>query len=191
MTLGRESPDQPQAPSVLDVASTQAFLDQARVLADWHRQRADGFESKASTLIGFSGVILTLLTLTSSPISHVRGSWQTLLVILAVLGAVAFLVAAVAAVVVMNPRQYRYAARSQLRREWENYRDHPSLTTAQILGMLADQLICAGDKSPIDTLADDALDRGKWVRVSVVSLLVGLGLLAAVAAILVIEVALR
>lgn len=191
MTLNRGSPDQPEAPRVHDVASTQAFLDQARALADWHRQRADGFESKASTLIGFSGVILTLLTLTSPPISDVRGCWQTLLVVLVVLAAVAFLVAAVAAVVVMKPREYRYAARSQLRREWGNYRDDPSLTTAQIVGMLADQLICAGDKSPIDTLAEDALDRGKWVRASVISLLLGLGLLAAVAAILVIEVALR
>ncbi len=191
MPLDGGSPDQPQVPRVHDVASTQAFLDQARALADWHRQRADGFESKASTVIGFSGVILTLLTLTSPPISDVRGYWQTLLVTLVVLAAAALLVAAVASVLVMKPREYRYAARTQLRREWENYRDDPSLTTAQVLGMLADQLICAGDKSPIDTLAEDALDRGRWVRRSVTSLLVGLGLLSAVAAILVIEVALR
>lgn len=53
--------------------------------------------------------------------------------------------------------------------------------------MFADQLICAGEPSPIDTLAADALTRGKWVRVSVISLLVGFAILAVVAVVLVIE----
>lgn len=191
MPQGSESGDHPMAPREHDVGSVQAFLDQGRALADWHRQRADGFESKAGTLLGFSGVILTLLTLTAPPISDVRGFWRTLLVILVVLSAASFLVAAVAAVAALRPREYRYAARTQLRREWEAYRDGAGRTTVQILGMLADQLICAGEQSPIDTLAEDALGRGKAVRVSVYSLLVGLALLTAVASILAIEVALR
>ena len=73
----------------------------------------------------------------------------------------------------------------------KTYRDNAERTTVQILGMLADQLICAGERSPIDTLAEDALARGKAVRLSVYSLLVGLGLLTAVATILAIEVGLR
>src|SRR2546426_5231706 len=137
-----------------DAATVQAFLEQARALADWHRQRADGFESKAGILIGFSGVILTLLTLTVRPIDNVHGCWRTTLVMFVVAAAASFLLSSVAAVVVIKPREYRYASRAQLRREWENYRDHLGLSPAQVLGMLADQLICAEDKSPIDTLAD-------------------------------------
>lgn len=109
---------QPAEPVGHDAATVQAFLDQARALADWHRQRADSFETKASTVIGFSGVVLTLLTLTAEPIGDVTGSWRTPLVALVAVSAATFLGAAVAAVFVMKPRGYRYASREQLRKEW-------------------------------------------------------------------------
>jgi hypothetical protein len=113
------------------------------------------------------------------------------LIVLMILAAASFLASAITAVMVLRPREYRYAGREQLREEWENYRDDPDRTTAQVLGMLADQLICGGDgekKSPVDSLADDAQARGHLVARSVGALLVGLVLLVAVATILFFEV---
>jgi hypothetical protein len=104
-------------PAGHDAEVLRAFLEQARALADWHRQRAE-----------------------------------------------------------------------------EAYKSDPQRTNVQVVGMLADQLIRGGPgeaDSPIDTIAVDAKTRGEWVYRSIVLVLIGLALLAATAAILLIEVAAR
>jgi hypothetical protein len=122
----------------------------------------------------------------------VRRGWNVVLVGLVIMSAVASVLAAVCSLLVLNPRGYRYASRVQLRREWESYRGpKPELEAWQVIGLLADQLICAGDTSPIDTLAEDARTRGDWVCRSMTYLLVGLALLAGIAVILAVEGALR
>jgi hypothetical protein len=56
-----------------NAAALDAFLEQARTMAAWHEARADAFERKASTLLGFVGVILVLLPSLRAPITKAHG----------------------------------------------------------------------------------------------------------------------
>jgi hypothetical protein len=54
-------------------ATLDTFLEHARAMAAWHEARADAFERKASTLLGFVGVILVLLPTLRAPIAEAHG----------------------------------------------------------------------------------------------------------------------
>lgn len=179
--------ERPYSPEAL-----RAFLEQSGTVAEWHRQRAENFESKAGTILGFSGVLLALTTQVVRPIDEVRGGWQVSLVILTASGAVAFLASAVFALRTLRAREYRYSSTAQLRRVWVEYRDRSAYEDTQVVGMFADSLICGGDgQSPIESLVDDADQRGKDLGWSISLLFVGLVLEAAVAAVLSVEVMVR
>ena len=170
----------------------RAFLEQARFLSTWLRDSGDKLESKAATVLGSAGVLLTLMTLSVSPIRDVRGRWSAVLVVLAIGAAVSFFGSAFAAFSALRIRKYEFASREQLRDEWVTYRDAPALREFAVLGMLADQLICGDQEtSPIESLADDVTHRGTWVRASILALLVGLGLVGVMATLLLIEVSVR
>jgi hypothetical protein len=157
------------------VETLQVFLDQARSLAVWHRDQADAFESKAGTVMGFTGVILTLLTLAGAPIADVENhAWRTALVVLVIAAAVCFLVTAVASIMALRVREYRFASAAQLQREWVKFYDGKPLGQAEAVATFADQLIrgSEGHKAPIESLSDDARTRGRWVSTSIWSMLV-------------------
>lgn len=181
---------EPQVTGYHSVEALRGFLEHARSVAEWHRQRSDNFESKAGTVLGLASVVLVLTTQSVEPISDVRGGWQVFLTVLTALGALAFLGSGVFAVRTLRPRKYRYASTKQLRREWIAYRDSAPYKDTQVIGMFADSLICGSpdEPSPIESLVDDANARGKHLGWSIGLLFVGLALEAAVAATLAIEV---
>src|SRR6266511_1650864 len=89
------------------VAALEAFLDHARAMAAWHETRADAFERKASTLLGFVGVILVLLPTLRAPIAEAHGFRMRLFLVgLAVASALLLALAAVATAMVLKPREY-------------------------------------------------------------------------------------
>lgn len=184
--------DDPEPPEH-SVEVAQSFLGQARALADWHRQRADNFESKAGSVLGFSGAIIVLSALVVSPIGEVHGRWQVAMIVGAVLASASFLTSGAFAIAVLWPREYQFASRSQLQTEWMRFQHSAEMTDFQIVGMLADQLICGTDKdkSPLETLVKGATTRGKALQKSIAALAVGFVLDAAVAAALLIEVSVR
>lgn len=187
---GESVPREPPAEEP-DPAAVEAFRAQAWAMAAWHRDQGDSFEGKAGSALGFSGVILTLLTLAAAPIAEVRSdTWRTALVGLMIAAAGAFLFAAVGSIMVLRPRKYRFSSTSQLRTEWEKFYEGKPMSHADALMLFTDQLICGsqGETGPIASLAADTETRGHWVARSICSMLVGFALLVAVAAIVLIEV---
>lgn len=170
----------------------RAFLDQARWLADWHRQAGDRFENKAATILGSSGVLVVLANLVAEPSRDVRGRWSVTLVALLVAATIAFVAAALASVWALRPRKYEIASRQQLKDEWSVYYDTPHRDEVAVVGMVVDQLVRgSSEKSPIDSLAADAKRRGDCVRVAIWALLSGLACMTGSAVILFVEASVR
>jgi hypothetical protein len=120
--LSVPAPEQVPTAPTYDAAALEAFLEQARAAAAWHEARADAFERKASTLLGFVGVILVLLPMLRTPIAEAHGfRMRMVLVVLAVAAAVLLTMAAGAIAMVLKPRPYTEASDAQLRKEWTAY----------------------------------------------------------------------
>ncbi len=148
-------------------AALETFLEQARVAAAWQEARADAFERKASTLLGFVGVILVLMPTLRAPIANAHGHhWRMVLVGLAITAAVLLALAAASAALVYLPRKYATPDVDQLRTEWAAYarEGQAHLTPEQLTGLFVDQLIRRTDPSPLVTLREDANKRGRWVQ---------------------------
>lgn len=187
MRWGRRPPTraslatEPIATEVLapyDVNVIEAFLSQARHLAEWYRVQGAGFETKAGLILGFSAAILGLFPLSIQPITRAFGSWQIVVVVTALAAAVATACAALCCVIVLWPRTYRYASRSQLESIWEEYKQAPSDRLSEgwsVLGTLTDQLVVGGasNESPLASLARDSQERGRWFLCACASIVAG------------------
>ena len=60
LPFGRKEPDSEATPAAPE-PSPQVFIDQARWLLEWDRQRSESFVNRAIAILGFDGVALTLL----------------------------------------------------------------------------------------------------------------------------------
>jgi hypothetical protein len=152
-----------------NAAALDAFLGQARAMAAWYEARADAFERKASTLLGFAGVILVLLPTLREPIAMAHGPrMRVALVALAVLAAILLALAAMAATMVLMPRPDTAPSLPQLSSEWAKYARHGQAhqTQEHLTGLFVDQLIKRADpqSSPLETLRADAVKRAKWTK---------------------------
>jgi hypothetical protein len=147
-------------------AALETFLEHARAMAAWHEARASAFERKASTLLGFVGVILVLLPTLRAPIADAHGRHMRMVLVgLAVLAVVLLALAAVSTAMVLLPREYEEPSLPQLRERWTSYYDHADLMPEGITGMFVDQLVRGTkSRSPIETLYDDAEKRAKWMK---------------------------
>ena len=161
-----EPPPLTERRSRYSAAALKTFLEHARATAAWHEARASGFERKASTLLGFVGVILVLLPTLRAPIADAHGRHMRMFLVgLAVLAAVLLALAAVSTAMVLLPRAYDVPSLPQLRERWTAYYDHADLTPEGVTGMFVDQLVRAtGDSSPLESLLDDAEKRAKWMK---------------------------
>jgi hypothetical protein len=150
-----------------NAAALQTFLEQARAAAAWHEARADAFERKASTLLGFVGVILVLMPTLRGPIARADGHHvRMVLVGLAIATAVLLALAAASAALVLLPRGYAMAGVDQLRTEWAAYAKEGQVhrTPEHLTGLFVDQLIRRVDPSPLVTLREDAKKRAGWME---------------------------
>src|SRR6266540_1646556 len=148
-------------------AALETFLEQARVAAAWQEARSDAFERKASTLLGFIGVILVLMPTLRAPIAHAHGHhWRMVLVGSAITAAILLTLAAISAALVVLPRGYAMPSVDQLRKEWAAYaREGQTHRTPEgITGLFVDQLIRRTDPSPLVTLREDAKKRAGWME---------------------------
>jgi hypothetical protein len=160
-------------------------------MATWHEARASAFERKASTLLGFVGVILVLLPTLRVPIAKAHGHHMRMaLVGLAITAAMLLALAAVATAMVLVPRKYEVPNLPQLRREWTVYRakGRAHLAPKQVSAMLVDQLVRGSKpRSPIETLYADAEKRAKWMRWAGWLVLAGVVVLGSLTTMLLVE----
>ncbi|SRR6266508_509853 len=172
------------------VAALEAFLDHARVMAAWHETRADAFERKASTLLGFVGVILVLLPTLRAPIAKAHGPHMRMFLVgLAIAVAVLLALAAVSAALVLLPREYVAPDVAQLRREWTAYAKEGQAhrTPEHLTGLFVDQLIRRTDPSPLETLRDDGETRARWMKRATWLVLAGVLVLGSLTGTLLVE----
>jgi hypothetical protein len=173
-------------------AALDAFLEHARAMAAWHEARAGAFERKASTLLGFIGVILVLLPGLRTPIAKAHGDrMRMVLVALAILAAVLLALAALSAAMVLKPRGYTEPSLKQLRSEWTAYakEGRAHRTPEHLTGLFVDQLVYRADVelSPLETLRNDARERSVWMERATWLVLFGVLTLAALTSALLVE----
>jgi hypothetical protein len=176
-------------PPRLDHEAVEAFLVAARAVADWQQARAEAFERKAQSLLGFSGVLLVLLPTLWAPISRTRSTdTRHLLEALALLAVVLLALAAVAAALTLRRRRYANIDLEQLRAEWTTYRHRARRTAPEVLGLLADQLICGSTPvSPLESLQQDTKTRGRWMARAMWLLVAGIAVLAGLVGVLLVS----
>ena len=156
-----------------DLAAFQAFLDQARWVADWQVRRTESFERKAGAVVAFAGVILTLQTVVvRSIISVPRTVLAGVIFVLLVLSAGHLVAAALQSIKVLATREYRGPNLEQLRSEWAQYKADGHMSPEGTVQLLADQLLkeSAGKAAPVQSLHDDAKDRGEHFSSALVRL---------------------
>jgi hypothetical protein len=178
---GKEDvPSEPLSKDPRELAGFQAFLDQARWLAEWQWRRGEAFERKAGALLAFVGIILTLQTVVARSLITVPKTlfaWTT--AALLIVSAVALFVAAVACLFVLKLRKYEMPSIEQLRKQWTQYAAQGHLSPEGVTGLLADQLLRgSGSLAPVEGLRKDADDRGGRMLVAVRALFVSIAALA-------------
>jgi hypothetical protein len=188
----RQPAQAPERESRYSTAALDTFLEHARAMAAWHEARADAFERKASTLLGFIGVILVLLPGLRTSIAGAHGHrMRMFLVALAVGAAVLLALAAVSAAMVLKPRGYTEPSLPQLRREWTAYakEGRAHRTPEHLTGLFVDQLVHRADArlSPLETLRKDARTRSVWMECATWLVLSGVLALAALTGALLVE----
>ncbi len=161
-------------------------------MAVWHEARADAFERKASTLLGFVGVILVLLPTLRPSIAGAHGHHiRMLLVGLAIGAAVLLALAALAGAMVLKPRPYTAPSLTQLLLEWSAYAKHGRAhrTPEHLSGLFVDQYIrrTNPELSPLQTLRDDVEKRAWWMKCATWLVLFGVLLLASLTSTLLVE----
>jgi hypothetical protein len=188
----------PAAPAPTDrgakhsAAALETFLEHARATAAWHEARAGSFERKASTLLGFIGVILVLLPGLRTPIAGAHGHRMRMaLVGLAIAAAVLLALAALSAAMVLKPRGYTEPSLQQLRSVWTAYAQEGRAyrTPEQLTGLFVDQLVYRANVglSPLETLRNDARTRSEWMERATWLVLSGVLALAALTITLLVE----
>jgi hypothetical protein len=188
----RQPAPAPERGSRYSAAALNTFLEHARAMAAWHEARADAFERKASTLLGFIGVILVLLPGLRAPIAGAHGHrMRMFLVGLAIGTAVLLALAAVSAGMVLKPRGYTEPSLPQLRREWTAYakEGRAHRTPEHLTGLFVDQLVHRADArlSPLETLRDDAKKRARWMKCATWLVLAGVLVLGGLTSALLVE----
>jgi hypothetical protein len=148
-------------------------LDQARWLADWQWRRSESYERKAGALAAFVTFVLTAqIVVVRSIISVPRTPFAWAIVGFLAISTCSLAIAALLSIRTLTPRDYQAASIGQLRKEWKEYNvsGHLSamenvsrhLPDAGLVGLFAEQLIEeTEEKSPIQSLHDDAKKRGK------------------------------
>jgi hypothetical protein len=146
----------------------EAFLEQARWMADWQWRRGEAFEGKAGRILGFVGIILPLQTaVLRSVITVPNTTFAWLTAILFAFSALALVTTAVACVMVLKPRTYQSPMTTQVTEQWREYLARGRLSPEAVLGLFADQLLQgSGQHAPVEELRLDAKGRGKWMTIA-------------------------
>lgn len=164
-----ETPDRSPSPQKVDEDEgikqehVSVFAEETRYQLELYWRLAEGFERRAATVLGFSGVILSVL-IAIRPDQQVLGSPTVKGVATALLGfgAGLLVLAAGLAMLVLRPRRVRVPTLGQLREEWHGLgRDDIPRPPMQIRGTFVDVYI----KSPgtLGSWREDARVRGQWL----------------------------
>lgn len=130
----------PKDRSTQTKAELDAFVDQSRWLIEYHDKRGDSLTTRATALLGFSGVILVLLVRGPLP----EGVRVTLCIQVAGIVAIAsLLVCAAACLITILPGATTAPGVDELRKNWERWLEKEG--RGKVLGDIADSYLMAND----------------------------------------------
>lgn len=141
---------------------SEVFIAQARWLLEWHDRRSEAFITRAVALLGFDGVVLTLL-IQGAALHGIKASawtWGFLTIsLLALLGSALFALLAIA------PQEVAVPHVQQLRSWWGEHagEPYPGSTAPRIAESLLNSAQISGDSavSTIKGAADNRATRFK------------------------------
>lgn len=133
-----------------------AFLDQGRWLLDQQQGRGASFQVTAATLLGFDGVVLSILA--SSDFLATDGAWSFRAVV-GKLGVLALALSAFAAVKVIAPRSTGAVTLDDTLDEWKKYHDDENADVRPVQ-LFANMLLSR------DAIPDPATPPRRWCRQS-------------------------
>lgn len=163
-------------PEGLAPAGVQAFMDQLRWVLAYEDKRGDTFGQRAATILGFDGVIMSVLVAGLALINN-EVEFTLPFLVNAVVVVVLPILSALACLIVLHPRKVTTPESGQLRSQWESFIEpnstiHPSAQIAHsFLG---------GDQDPLASAAREATSRGEAYKTALyllIAAVVGLGLL--------------
>lgn len=177
-TLGDGEPSAPNVP-----VDASLFLEQARWLLEWHDRRAQGFHTRAGSLLGFSGVILALLLQAVTRLPHTTsGCAKAVTVGLVTLSVTLLLGTATLALWTLMPGASSVPEEAQLRRWWLSYYRNPTPYNggAQLAHSFLDQEKSTAQSAVAAAMsaADKRAIRFAWTVRFALAAIVSTGLLA-------------
>lgn len=141
---------------------TNVFTDQAKWLIEWHNRRSESTSTRATALLGFTGVTLALLLQgTRLPGVDPNPFFWTVLVVTAV----ALLATAFCCLRALSATDVTVASTQQLRQWWQDYNEDADPTSDNYQRNITETFLSATDlrqASPIDTAKDAADRRATW-----------------------------
>lgn len=163
-------------PDSLDPAGVEAFVDQMRWVMAFEDKRAETFGQRAATILGFDGVIMSVLVAGLALIKkdvHFTAPFVANAVAVVLLP----ILSALACLTVLHPRKVTVPESVKLRGQWAAFIEpgskvHPAAQIAHsFLG---------GDKDPMDAASREATSRGEAYKTALYLLtaaVIGLGAL--------------
>lgn len=163
-------------PSNLDPAGVQAFLDEVRRVLASEDNRSDTFGQRATAILGFDGVIMSVLIAGLALIrSDVKFSLPFLTNVVAV--DVLLVLSALVCLFVLHPRKVTIPEHAGLRRQWASFIEPGSkvLPAAQIANSFL-----GADQDPLAAASREASSRGDAYKTALyllIAAVIGLGVL--------------
>lgn len=150
----------------------QVFLDESRRLLDFQWRRGDAFERKALGVLGFTSIVVALLTTNLNLVFGLHGHFRAAGLVVGAAALVALAGSAAAAAWTLLARDTKSVNIEDVREFWRKYLDRAqqgggfsdAWHTAGLKRDLAEMLLHgrAGSQSPVQSMKADADCRGRW-----------------------------
>lgn len=174
MSLRRKP--KPRDRSSRTASELEAFTAQARWIIEYHDRRGESLSTRAVALMGFTGVILALLSRSNLPGDAVANAWVTGLTFTTV---ALLLLTAYFCLRTLLPGEASAPAAEELRKEWNDWVRNSRRGKA--LGSVADSYLMAADPdipSPVNDALNEANRKAEYFRNAGVAMLAALTSLA-------------
>jgi hypothetical protein len=158
-----------------DIEVFRVFLDYGLEAAKWHRDRGEGHERRAATLLGFVAATLALVGNLATPLSKIGNPWlRGLGVSFAAFGVAFFVGSGVFAARGLAIITYKVTSPEWVVERLERYIKQRDLSGVDAVGTFARSYIGSSvERSMLKSLSDNATRRGWLTRRSMQFLLVG------------------
>jgi hypothetical protein len=176
-----------------DIEVFRAFRDYGLEAAKWHRDRGEGHERRAATLLGFVAATLALLGNLATPLAKIENPWfRGFGVGFAAGGVVCLIASGIFAARALSIISYKVTSPDWVIERLDRYIKEYDLAAVDAVGTFARSYVGRSvDHSMQKSLSDNATRRGTWSRISIRLLLGGISCISVTVLILLLNGALN